>query len=526
MINKKGIDMIDYTNQDFIPQPEHDKIQLTVFYTNDTHGDVNRAVKLKSAHDNFRKKNKRQNSLTLAAGDLYLGSNDARNSAMTKIYNFIELDYNTLGNHEYDAGSDKLADLLKSSKFKTVATNINIPPQNKLSERLKDKKLVKSDICMKNGTRFGILGVSPSDKEVDVKSENKVSVLSLDDTIKLLNEEAEKLEAQGVNKIILLSHSGYGENGDLKIAKQTQGIDIIIGGHTHTELRGAEKKGEKTNLVYSKRCEPVIITQAGSDNTNVGYLDVLFDKRGVIEEDKINNTLVNLSEYKKSKKTENILKKALGKNEVIAKVTVPFIPSCEDDERKAENPVADILADGMLNRGKYYGTEVAFFNAPSMKSSEIKDEIMTYDIKFRMLPYDDDVLVAPLTEKQFVELLNAEAKTIITKDNSQILHCAGMKYTIDRNKAKKGEICVENVCILDENGNTARIIDTKNPDENKFVICGMNKFLFAENRLKSILKEIPESEIKYIGNQQEIFISQIKLKGELRAVKDGRLTVK
>lgn len=518
--------MIDYTNQDFIPQPEQDKIQLTVFYINDTHGDINRVTRLKSAHDKFRKKNKKQNSLTLGAGDLYLGSNEDRNSLMTGIYNSIGLDYNTLGNHEYDAGSEELSDLLKKAKFKTVATNIKFPSKNELSKRLKDKKLVKSDICMKNGTRFGILGVSPSDKEVDINSDNKVSVLSLDDTIKILNEEAGKLEEQGVDKIILLSHTGYGENGDLKIAEQTQGIDIIIGGHTHTELNGVKKSGDKTNLVHSKRCEPVIITQAGSNNTNVGYLDVLFDKKGVIEEDKINNTLVNLSKYKKSKKTERILKKSLGKNEVIAKVTVPFIPSSEDDERKAENPVAEILADGMLNRGRYYGTEVAFFNSPSMKSSEIKDEITSYDIKFRMLPYDDDVVNAPLTEKQFIELLDAEAKTIITKDNSQILQCAGMKYTINKEKAKKGEICVENVCILDENGNVSRIVDVKNPDSKKMINCAMTKFLFADSRLKDITKDIPEDKTTYIGNQQEIFINQIKLNGELKAVKAGRLIIK
>jgi len=518
--------MIDYTNQDFIPQPEHDKIQLTVFYINDSHGDVNRVSKLKTAHDEFKKKNPKDKSLTLGAGDLYLGANKSRNFAMTKIYNSINLEYNTLGNHEYDMGSNTFASFLKKAKFRTVTTNIKIPSNNELRERLKDKKLVKSDICMKNGTRFGILGTSPSDKDIDVNTSNKVSSLSLEDTIEILNEEAERLEEEGVDKIILLSHTGYGENGDLKIAKETKGIDIIIGGHTHDELRGAQKSGEKKNLVYSKRCEPVIITQAGSNNTNAGYLDVLFDKKGVLVEGKIKNNLVNLTPYENSEETDKILHEYLGKNEVVVKVTVPFIPTCEDDERKAENPVADILADGMLNRGRYYGAEVAFFNAPSMKSSAIKDEITTYDIKFRMLPYDDDIIVARLTEEQFIKLLNKEAETIITKDLSQILHCGGMRYTINRKKAKDDEICVENVCILDDNGNVIRKIDSEDPDDDKFVVCVMNKHLFADRRLKSILEEIPESEIKYIGNQNEIFISQLKLKGELRAVKDGRLIVK
>lgn len=515
---------MDYCPQDFIPQQNLGNTQITVFYINDTHGNVTKVSKLKPAHDKFKKHNKK-GGLTVGAGDLYLGGNKGRNSAMTKIYNALKLDYATAGNHEYDAGSAFYANNIKNAKFTTVVSNINLPAKNPLSERLQNKKLVKSDVFMKNGTRFAILGTSPSDKDIGTADkDNKVSVMTLDETIAVLNQEVEKLEAKGVNKIILLSHSGY--DSDLQIATKTGGIDVIIGGHTHDALDGVNKEDNaksKKNLVKSLRLEPVIITQAGSDNTNAGYLDVLFDKKGVLIEDKIQNKLVKLEKYPDSKKIDRILAKSLGKNEVIAPVTVPFLPSCEDDERKAENPVASILADGMLRRGQKYCVEVAFFNAPSMKSSGISGKITTYDIKYRMLPYDDDVVVAELNEKQFVDLLNTESKTIITKDLSQVLHCAGMKYTINKSDAKKDALCVHDVCILDKNGNVVRKIDTLNPDESKIVKCAMNKFLFKESTLASILKDVKTS--PKVGNQQEIFIEQIKQKGELKAEKDGRLNV-
>lgn len=515
---------MDYCPQDFIPQQNLGNAQITVFYINDTHGNITKVSKLKPAHDKFKKYNKK-GSLTVGAGDLYLGGGKARNSAMTKIYNALKMDYTTAGNHEYDAGSAFYANNIKPAKFKTVVSNINIPEKNPLQERLKDKKLVKSDVFMKNGTRFAILGTSPSDKDIGMAdNENKVSVMTLDETIAVLNKEVEKLEAKGVNKIILLSHSGY--DSDLKIATKTGGIDIIIGGHTHDELNGVNKEDNqksKKNLVKSLRCEPVIITQAGSDNTNAGYLDVLFDKKGMLIEDKIQNKLVKLEKYQNSKKIDRILTKSIGKNETIAPVTVPFIPTCEDDERKAENPVASILADGMLQRGQKYGAEVAFFNAPSMKSSGISGKITTYDIKYRMLPYDDDVVVAEMSEKQFVNLLNREAKTIITKDLSQVMHCSGMKYTINKSDAKKDAVCVHDICILDRNGNVVRKIDENNPSETQTVKCSMTKFLFKDTTLTGILKDVKKSE--KIGNQQEIFIEQIKKKGELKAIKDGRLQV-
>lgn len=515
---------MDYCSQDFIPQKNLGNTQMTVFYINDTHGNVTKVSKLKPAHDNFKKQNKKS-ALTVGAGDLYLGGNKGRNSAMTKIYNALKMDYATAGNHEYDAGSRFYADNIKNAKFTTVVSNINVPANNPLQERMKDKKLVRSDVFMKNGTRFAILGTSPSDKDIGAKDDkDNVSVMSLEETIAVLNKEVEKLEAQGVNKIILLSHSGY--DSDLQIATKTGGIDVIIGGHTHDSLIGVNKEDNavsKKNLVKSLRCEPVIITQAGSDNTNVGYLDVLFDKKGVLLEDKIQNKLVKLEKYPNSKKIDKILTKSIGKNENIAKVTVPFVPTCEDNERKAENPVASILADGMLRRGQCYGAEVAFFNAPSMKSSGVSGNITAYDVKYRMLPYDDDVVVAEMSEKQFVDLLNTEAKTIITKDLSQIMHCAGMRYTINKSDAKKDTLCVHDVCILDKNGNVLRKIDTENPSEEKTVKCSMTKFLFQEGSLTKILKNVKKS--PKVGNQQEIFIEQIKKNGELKAIKDGRLKV-
>lgn len=515
---------MDYCQQDFIPQQNFGNAQVTVFYINDTHGNVTKVSKLKPAHDNFRKNNKKT-ALTVGAGDLYLGGDIGRNSAMTKIYNALKMDYATAGNHEYDAGSRFYADNMANAKFTTVVSNINVPTKNPLQKRLKDKKLVKSTILMKNGTRFAILGTSPSDKDIGAKDKSdKVSVMTIEETISILNQEVEKLEAQGVNKIILLSHSGY--DSDLQIASKTGGIDVIIGGHTHDALNGVNKEDNavsKKNLVKSLRCEPVIITQAGSDNANAGYLDVLFDKNGVLIEDKIQNNLVKLEKYPNSKKIDKILNKSIGKNENIAQVTMPFLPSCEDEERKAENPVASILADGMLRRGQAYGAEVAFFNAPSMKSSAVSGDITTYDIKYRMLPYDDDIVVAELTEKQFVDLLNIESKTIITKDLSQVLHTAGMRYTINKTEAKNNSPCVHDVVILDKLGNVVRKIDTTNPNEKATVKCAMTKFLFSESSLDCVLKDVKKS--PKVGNQQEIFIEQIKKTGELKAVKDGRLKI-
>ena len=517
---------MDCQPMDFIPQPNQDKTQITILYTNDMHGDVVRIGRFTTAQKNFARQNRKTTNLTLGGGDLYLGKDKTRNDAINKILNHSKLEYSAIGNHELDGGSDYFAYNLKNAKFKFIGTNLVIPKGNKLNQCLKNKTLVRSHIVMKNGTKFALLGVSPSDKDIGtLDKKNKVSAMSLNDTIKALNKEAEQLEKQGINKIILLSHEGYWDEGDLKIAKETQGIDIIIGGHTHTVIDGVNTDGPTKNLLTSKRCEPVIITQAGSDNAYVGYLDVLFDNKGVLVKENIKNKLVSLDAYASDKKTDRILKKAIGENEVIAEVEVPFVPVYENEEREMENPAANYLTDGMLRKGKEYGAEVALINAPSMKNSKVDKVLTKYDVCYRMLPYNDDVIVVNLTEKQFVELLNLQAKTVISNGGSQMLHCAGMKYTISRKAAKDGKICVKDIYIKDNDGNFTRKIDPQHPDKKKIVKCAINDYLTKETRLKPVFKNVSVKKAPEVGEEQEIFIEQVKMVGKFKAVRDGRITV-
>ena len=62
------------------------------------------------------------------------------------------------------------------------------------------------------------------------------TAMSKEDTLKALQKEIDKFEKQGINKIILLSHAGF--HDEQEIAKNTEGIDIIIGGHFHNLLKG------------------------------------------------------------------------------------------------------------------------------------------------------------------------------------------------------------------------------------------------------------------------------------------------
>ena len=201
--------------------------ELGIFYTNDSHGDIYRLGKFKTAHDEFKLANKNIANMTLSGGDSIFSSDSKLSKLLVKVFNAIHLDALALGNHEFSAGSKTLNETLKDADFKAVSSNLNITENNPLQESIKNKKLVKSAVFMKNGHKFAVIGASPIDSYIG-KAEKSIKPMDMDKTIKAINTEAKKLEEQGINKIILCSHLGYGEKGDLEVARKTEGIDIIV----------------------------------------------------------------------------------------------------------------------------------------------------------------------------------------------------------------------------------------------------------------------------------------------------------
>ena len=131
-----------------------------------------------------------------------------------------------LGNHEFDIGSRKLSEFLSEVDFPVLAANIDVSKQ--VSKRGKIKPFIIKQV---QGRKVGIIGLTPEtlkqlsliDSDLVVKKE----IESTRETIKVLKK-------LGVQHIIVLDHIGY-EN-DLKLAKAVDGIDVYVGGHSHTLL--------------------------------------------------------------------------------------------------------------------------------------------------------------------------------------------------------------------------------------------------------------------------------------------------
>lgn len=430
------------------------------FYVNDVHGkmtnmeriynmtkefDATPAAKIAPAF--WNKNTDDVSKFKVASGDIILGANYIHNQVANKFLDWSGFIASALGNHELDVVEPgNLAKLLSDSKYKMLAANVEIKEGSPLVG-----KIQKSMVVEKDGEKYGLIGIAPEDMLERVKMNNTLkdfSVKNDDETIKIVQDEVNKLQAQGINKIIVLSHEGTKK--DQRLAQETSGIDLIFGAHTHDLIEGLQ---EGVNLFTSKSGEPVILTQAGKDGENVGILNVDFDENGVVK--KAQNNVIKTKNYNRPLFVKDSVEDIIGKPEIIGKVKAAVAPP---EQRLIENnPHGNLIADAMRNE---LGTDIAILNAGNIRgnfSEGTVDSRLISDIT----PFEDKMWIIGLSEKQIVDAINVGLKSLTKSSNKPgILLVSGLKYKAN----KQGELL--DLEFIDKN-NQVHKIDVKNPDPNK-----------------------------------------------------------
>ena len=258
-------------------------------------------------------------------------------------------------------------------------------------------------------------------------------------------------------------------------------------------------------------------------NEKVGFLDVVFDKNGVIKTDSIKNNLANVAEFAEDKAVNKLMVDTLGEKQHLANVTKGYDPECEFEERYRENPVHNMLADAILEKGKKQGVQGVLFATNTVKGGAT-GEITNYNLKYEMLPYNSSYVAVEMTEKDVVDLLNATSSKVFGEVDPPLLRTAGMKYTIDQASGKTPLTQLE---LTDEKGNVTASIDTKNPSADKKVKVALDSYLFCADYSKPILAKYKDSAEK-VGEQQEIFTDYLTKRGtvDFSMPKENRITVK
>lgn len=210
--------------------------------------------------------------LLLDAGDMFQGTpyyNYFKGVPELKIMNALGYDAGTLGNHEFDSGTNGLASVIPNAKFPILNCNYSL-------EGTELKGLIRPyHIFKRKGLRIGVFGVGINLQGlVDRKLSGNV-VYNDAETAALKISKMLRVDKK-CDLVICLSHIGFEYSGnqisDLKLARKSENIDIIIGGHTHTFL---DEPVIELNSIGKK----VLVSQAGWAGLRLGKISVKFNPK-------------------------------------------------------------------------------------------------------------------------------------------------------------------------------------------------------------------------------------------------------
>ncbi len=503
------------------PQPTQDTFEknkspqknnqstTNIFYVNDIHGRIGNMARIYSAKELFDNNNKdtQADKLVLSAGDISAGSDPKIVKASNTYMNALGIDATADGNHEYDANPDEIAVAKKDAKFKSLGMNLEIPKGNPL-----DGVIQKSFVLEKNGHKYAIIGLAPPDLHERIRDNESRKQIGVDDfakTLKDIQNVVDDYKKQGINKVILLSHCGLTK--DQQIAKETSGIDVIVGGHTHDLLKGVE---DGKNLLYSKANEPVIITQAGKDGEYFGDLKITWDDdKGTIV--KVQNNVTPSNSFKRNRVMKGVFDHILGKPEHLGEIKTAFGPT--KDRLLDPNPNAYIIMDAVRSE---FGTDLALINAGNIRGFFEAGPLDSRQV-FEVVPLKNNMVTLKLTEKEIVDALKVGAKSYTDPGHKPgIIMPSGLKYTISRT----GEL--KSATFLDKSGKEIPI-DVNNPSTTKTYTVATDDF-FASGGDKLISNKIEKDEIdeKFNFDKDKSTCDYIKkLNTPIELKDDGRITV-
>lgn len=256
---------------------EEKPFELTLIHTNDTHTVHDNLARKASLIEGIREKG--GNQLLVSAGDVTSWDIAAKaydSLANAVFMNHFNYDGMVLGNHEFDIGEGiedhgPLSIYVENAEHPVLAANADFSTNEHLetyadysfTEQPVDGRINKGFVINVGGEDIGIFGITHYIETVAVPGD-----VAFSDYTEAAREAVAHFEAQGIDKIIALSHIGIGH--DRTLAAEVPGIDVIIGGHSHVTASPPNVVGD------------TLIVQTGEYNTYLGELSLAFDEEGTI----------------------------------------------------------------------------------------------------------------------------------------------------------------------------------------------------------------------------------------------------
>jgi 5'-nucleotidase len=325
----------------------------------------------------------------------------------------------TVGNHEFDDGPEVLAGFIDAVQFPVLMSNADISGEAMLKEKIK-----KSVVIERGGEKLGLIGLTPVDTP-ELASPGKNIVFT--DPVGAVQAEVDALNAEGVNKIIVLSHSGY--EVDKRVAAETTGVDVIVGGHTNTYLSNTSDKAEGP---YPTMVGKTAIVSAYAYGKFLGELNVTFDDAGEVVSATGEPLIMDAAVAEDQPTLDRIAELAKPLEEIRNKVVAEAaeaIDGSRESCRAVECAMGNLIAEAMLDRVKDQGVTIALQNGGGVRAS-IDAGPVTMGEVLTVLPFQNTLSTFEASGETIVAALE-NGVSQLEDGAGRFLQVAGLKYSFD-----------------------------------------------------------------------------------------------
>jgi 5'-nucleotidase/UDP-sugar diphosphatase len=495
--------------------------QITILHTNDHHGHFQKfdpypvkdvgGLAAQSTLVNIVRaevENAGGHVMVLSAGDVNTGvpeSDLLDGEPDFNLMNMIGYDAMTLGNHEFDNSLDVLMKQKGWAKFPFLAANVVMKGAGEL---LVDPYIIKEIY----GLKVAILGLITEDVPTLVLPDN-VKGLEFLDVIDTAEKYVPELKKKA-DLVIALTHIGYYDSdselvGDAQLAEAVPGIDVIVGGHTHTTLDQPVVVGD------------TLIVQADGYSEKVGRLNLTVDS----DTDKVSNYTYELIPVNGKKRVkykgksyyqyvgtgfieDKDIQKAMaayleGADELLKKpvgtADVELVGG-KSVSRSQETNLGNLITDGMRVKT---GADIALQNGGGIRAG-IAPGTITYRDVLTVQPFGNTLTEIMMTGAQIVEVLNVAAVKV---GSGGFMQVSGLKVTYNKITGKAESVLVGNAPIEIEK--TYKVVT------NNFVAAGGDGY--------KMLRPLAKYDTGYVD--AEATMEYIRKHGKVDPKVEGRITV-
>lgn len=373
------------------------KKKLTILHSNDLHGDflaesvdeqLIGGVSRLSGYVN-QTRGEESNTIYCIAGDMFRGSvidSEFRGVSTIEIMNMLAPDVVAIGNHETDYGIAHLLFLEKCAKFPIINANLHIKTNN--ARLFKPYHIVETD-----GMKILFIGILTEDIINQTRNEGVIgSFVDVHEASQEVGRICNAYHAVDIDLTVLLTHIGFEEDKALaELLDPAWGVDIIIGGHSHTFL-------EEPAVIND-----ILIVQAGTGTDQIGRFDITVDTDNNRVSDYCWQSIpIDAAHCPRDAALEGIISYYKTQtDEKYQRMITRFKRQLTHPSRYQETELGGLFADILRDSLRM---DIMLLGSGSVRTTELGPIVLLSDLA-ECFPYNDPIYMCSITGSQFRRMI-------------------------------------------------------------------------------------------------------------------------